>query len=297
DRNGARAQFERALHEDRLGYYAQLAARRLSALGETAPAFEATPAAFPRPNLRSLPEEVQFYRKLGLYAEAGDAVTRALGQEADRVRRVAALLETGDVSRIFAAAEPLFDRALEGPPSTDRAWIWQALLPQPYVRTVREQCERQRLDPNLFYGHMQVESHYKAKAVSGADALGLMQLLPETATSVAQELGIEVVRADVTRPYLNITLGAAYLSGLVQRYHGQFPLAIAAYNAGTHKIDEWLARTEEIELDEWVESIPVEQTRNYVRRVISAWSRYHAFSQPDQPWALPLPEKVSLHAD
>ncbi len=300
DRAGARAQFARALREDRLGYYAQLAARRLVALGEPSPpAFEATPGALARPTLRALPEEVTFYRRLGLYADAGDAANRFLGQEADRVRRVAALLESGDANRIFAAAEPLFDRALEGPPTPERSWIWQALLPRPYARTVYEQCQRQRLDPSLFYGHMQVESHYKAKAVSGADALGLLQLLPETAASVAEGLGIEVERADLTRPYLNITLGAAYLSGLVQRYHGQYPLAIAAYNAGTHKVDEWLAHEGEhgSELDAWVESIPVEQTRNYVRRVITAWSRYHALLAPDQPWALPLPEKVSLHAD
>jgi soluble lytic murein transglycosylase len=121
-----------------------------------------------------------------------------------------------------------------------------------------------------------------------------MQLLPQTASKVGQGIGLEVARTDLMRPYLNITLGAAYLGELVARYQRQFPLAIAAYNAGTFKVDEWLGRAHEHELDRWVEHIPVEQTRNYVRRVIAAWSRYHALSDPSTPWDLPLPEKVSL---
>ncbi|MDB4977225.1 MAG: Soluble lytic murein transglycosylase precursor [Myxococcaceae bacterium] len=295
DAQKARALFTRALREDRLGWYAQLAARRLIALGEPPPrAFEAAPSPLPRPAVKAVPEEVRFYHDLGLYSEAADAASRFLGPEPDRARRAAVLSEAGEANRLFVAAEPLFDRALEGPASGPRAWIWDALLPKPYWRVVREQTERQGLDPALFYGHMQVESHYKARAVSSADALGLMQLLPETALTVAKSLGIDSDRSRLMRPHLNIMLGAAYLSGLIKQYDGQFPMAIAAYNAGTHKVDEWTGK-KEVELDIWVETIPVEQTRNYVRRVVTAWSRYHALTTPDDAWGLPLPEKVRLH--
>ena len=295
DETKARALFSRTIREDRLGYYAQLAARRLIALGDPPPqAFEPSPSPLPRPTVKAVPEEVRFYRDLGLYTEAADAASRFLGPESDRARRAAVLSEAGEANRLFTAAEPLFDKALEGPPTGARAWIWDALMPKPYWRVVREQTDRQALDPALFYGHMQVESHYKARAVSSADAIGLMQLLPETALTVAKSLGIDSDRSALMRPHLNITLGAAYLSGLVKQYGGQFPMAIAAYNAGTHKVDEWTSKKEAVELDIWVESIPVEQTRNYVRRVITAWSRYHALATPDEPWGLPLPEKVRL---
>jgi len=290
----ARELFTRALHEDPLGYYAQLSARRLMALGDKKPgAYLATPTPLARPPVKALPPEVAFYRELGLYTEAADAVSRFLGQESDRAKRTSAMREAGEANRSFVAAEPLFERALEGPPNATRRWIWEALLPRPYLRVVREQTGRQELDPSLFYGHMQVESHYKPRAISGADALGLMQLLPETADSVAKSLGIESDRNKLLRPHVNITLGAAYLSGLVKRYQSQFPLAIAAYNAGTHKVDEWTGKSEH-DLDLWVEHIPVGETRNYVRRVITAWARYHALEHPDQPWDLPLPEKVRL---
>ncbi|MET0284518.1 MAG: lytic transglycosylase domain-containing protein [Polyangiales bacterium] len=296
EKNEARAKelYLRALHEDRLGYYSQMAARRLMAMGVEAPrAYADNPAPLAMPKLKGLPPEVQFYRELGLYSDAADAVSRFLGAEPDRAKRAAAMREAGEANRLFVAAEPLFERALEGPPTSERVWIWEALLPRPYVRVVAEQTSRQQLDPSLFYGHMQVESHYKPKAVSGADALGLMQLIPETGAKVAKSLGIRGTRSDILRPNVNITLGAAYLSGLVQEYDGQFPLAIAAYNAGTAKVDEWTGRHEQ-DLDLWVELIPVQETRNYVRRVITAWSRYHALGDPEHPWDLPLPAKLKL---
>lgn len=296
DESEARAQFTRVLEEDRLGYYAQLAARRLMALGIEQPtAFAPDSKPLPRPKLATLPPEVRFYRDLGLYADAADAAIRFLGQEPDRARRIAALLEAGEPNRVSAAAEPLIDRILEAFPTPEHEWAWNALLPRPYLHIVSEQTERNHLDPALFYGHMQVESHYKPRVISSADAMGLMQMLPQTAAKVAEGLQLKFERSDLMRPHINITLGASYLAGLVARYQGQFPLAIAAYNAGTTKVDEWLGRhNAEFELDRWVESIPVEQTRNYVRRVIGGWSRYHALSDPIHPWDLPLPEKVRL---
>ncbi|MEY4511538.1 MAG: hypothetical protein RLZZ450_3660 [Pseudomonadota bacterium] len=298
DQKRARELLMRALREDPLGYYAQLSARRLIALGEPPPsAFVDKPAPLVRPPVKALPPEVAFYRELGLYDEAADVVARVLGQETDRAKRTSAMREAGEANHTFVAAEPLFEKALEGRPDAARIWVWEALLPKPYLRIVREQTARHDVDPALFYGHMQVESHYKPRAVSGADAIGLMQLLPETASSVAKGLGIESDRHTLMRPYLNITLGAAYLGGLIKRYQGQFPLAIAAYNAGTHKVEEWTPKGEGIELDLWVETIPVGETRNYVRRVITAWGRYRALETPDDPWAIPLPDKVRIHTE
>ncbi|MET0343669.1 MAG: lytic transglycosylase domain-containing protein [Polyangiales bacterium] len=293
DEGEARVHFTRVLHEERLGYYAQLAARRLRALGALPPAFELSPPALVRPRVENLPSEVGFYADLGLYADAADAASRFVGTRVDTPLRIAALLEAGEASRLHAAAEPLADAILAGTPDATRTWAWTALLPRPYLTTVTAETTRHAIDPDLFYGHMQIESRYRPRVVSGADAIGLMQLLPETARVVAKEQGHDFTRADLLRPHRNVALGAAYLGSLLTRYARQFPVAIAAYNAGTFKVEEWLGRGEH-ELDRWVEHIPVEQTRNYVRRVIGAWSRYHALSDPHDPWTLPLPEKVSF---
>lgn len=94
-----------------------------------------------------------------------------------------------------------------------------------------------------------------------------------------------------------MALGAAYLGQLVQLYKGQVPLAIAAYNAGSERVNEWLKRTGRVELDRWVEEIPVEQTRNYVRRVITAWARYRLAAAPTEAWNLSLPSHVALARD
>jgi len=298
DEAAAKLAFRETLWIDPLNWYAQLAARRLMAMGEALPtpypsSTEVTsqPPGLAQPAV-SVPEDVRFYRALGLYADASRAAERATQGLKDRLTLAAAHSASGDPVRSHATAEPLLPSLLKGPPTPDNDWLWRAAFPSPYGELVRSATEARGLPTTLFYGHMQVESRYKPAVVSGADAIGLMQLLPGTAQSVAKGLGLSVDRTSLKRPSQNIPLGAAYLSGLVRRYDNQFPLAIAAYNAGTQRVDGWLARGCPCELDRWVEGIPVEQTRNYVRRVVTAWARYHYFTTPSDPWGVALPAQV-----
>ncbi len=307
DTKRAKQAFLETLRNERLGYYAQLAARQLIALGEPAPnPFEAT-AALPALPALTPPPEVLFYRALGLSAEAAEAAKEWLAAQPDRYARIAALRFTGDAEQLHRAAEPLHAEILARAPTEGERWLWEALLPRPFATSVEQSTAEQGLPTALFYGHMQVESRYKPRAVSGADALGLMQLLPSTAKAVAAGLKIPSDRASLMRPHVNVALGARYLAGLISRYRGQLPLAIAAYNAGTQRIDSSLpsapgkkgkgARARRMELDRWVEQISIEQTRNYVRRVLGAYSRYHALEDPSKPWDLPLGEHVSIGAE
>ena len=109
-------------------------------------------------------------------------------------------------------------------------------------------------------------------------------------------MALEATRscASLMRPVVNISLGSRYLAGLISRYRDQLPLAIAAYNAGTTRVDSLLPPCQRVELDKWVERMPIEQTRNYIRRVLSAYSRYRALETPANAWDFPLPEHVSL---
>jgi soluble lytic murein transglycosylase len=283
----AEAAYGRAITADGLGYYALLAVRALEGDKKPVPPpFPRADKAPPEPKLTA-PPEVLFYAGLLLTDDAVCAAGPWLKSLATPRERARGALFTADADRSFTQAAPLMDDAIAEGPRTS-GWLWGGLFPRPYESLVEAATAREELPIELFYGHMQVESRYRPAVVSSADAIGLMQLLPTTATRVGEPLGIRVTRTSLTRPAINITLGASYLGGLVRRYGGQEPLAIAAYNAGTERVDEWIRRMGKVELARWVEEIPVEQTRNYVRRVVTAWARYRAHHAPDEAWALPL---------
>jgi soluble lytic murein transglycosylase len=127
------------------------------------------------------------------------------------------------------------------------------------------------LPPALVLGLARQESEFNATAVSGAGAIGLMQLRPGTARDVAQALGIDHTTGMLSDdPMHNLRLGSRYLADLVKRYDGNWPRAIAAYNAGFNRVDGWAptpSKSPEQVVD-WIESIPFPETRSYVQRVL-----------------------------
>lgn len=123
-------------------------------------------------------------------------------------------------------------------------------------------------------GIIRQESAFDAKAASPAGALGLMQLLPSTAKAIAKELKIKKFKdTQLLDPKVNVTLGRAYLSKLVNHFKGSYILATAAYNAGPSRVQEWIftygdPRQAGTDVVDWIESIPFDETRNYVQRVM-----------------------------
>ncbi|MGH7040895.1 MAG: transglycosylase SLT domain-containing protein, partial [Acetobacteraceae bacterium] len=130
------------------------------------------------------------------------------------------------------------------------------------------------VDPAVTLALIRQESSFDRGAVSPAGALGLMQLLPGTAAQVARRLGAPVTEVALTGDALrNMQLGTAYLAQLLARYDGCLPLAVAAYNAGPHRVDRWLVengdpRPHASAMVDWIELIPYGETRNYVQRVL-----------------------------
>lgn len=126
------------------------------------------------------------------------------------------------------------------------------------------------------------ESELDQGAVSPAGARGLMQLMPNTAREVADQLGMEYSLSRLTTDWrYNATLGTAYLGSLLEEYGGSYIIAFAAYNAGPHRADRWLEtygdpRTGKIDPVDWIEQIPFRETRNYVMRVIEGLHVYRA---------------------
>lgn len=124
------------------------------------------------------------------------------------------------------------------------------------------------------------ESEMNSKAVSRAGARGLMQLMPGTAKEVTKSLGLAYSRTRLTGdPVYNVTLGSHYLAGLLRRFSGNPVLALAAYNAGPGRADQWIGRNGDprnpnVDAIDWIERIPFAETRNYVQRVLEGAQVY-----------------------
>ncbi len=129
-------------------------------------------------------------------------------------------------------------------------------------------------DPALVFGLSRQESEFNPRAVSSADARGLMQLLPSTANITARKHKLAYEKAWLLdEPTYNTLLGMAHLSVLLERIDGSYIMTIAAYNAGARRVDQWVRdygdpRDPKIDPIDWVESIPFKETRNYVQRVL-----------------------------
>jgi soluble lytic murein transglycosylase len=137
-----------------------------------------------------------------------------------------------------------------------------------------------RPEAPLIHALIRQESTFNNKAVSSAGARGLMQLMPTTAQQVANTLGIQHNHGRLTAdPAYNIRLGSSYMQDLLDRFNGSYVLSIAAYNAGPGRVREWLdtfgdPRAEGVDVVDWIELIPIYETRNYVQRVMEALHVY-----------------------
>ena len=140
-----------------------------------------------------------------------------------------------------------------------------------------------KAEPAFVLGLIRQESAFNAQAQSGVGAMGLMQLMPDTAQQMAKQMKIAKFKtASLTAdPKLNVTLGRAYLDKLIDRFNGSYLLATAAYNAGPSRVREWIdqygdPRAADTDVVDWIESIPFDETRNYVQRVMENLQVYRS---------------------
>jgi soluble lytic murein transglycosylase len=142
------------------------------------------------------------------------------------------------------------------------------LYPQPHEAEVAAAAKLTDLEPHLLYGVLRQESLFRTDAASSAGALGIAQLTPATARETARRWSLPTPsRADLFDPKVSITLGAARLAELRERFGRELPLALGAYNAGEAAAARWLP-PRETDRDVWIENIPYNETRAYVRRVL-----------------------------
>jgi soluble lytic murein transglycosylase len=152
------------------------------------------------------------------------------------------------------------------------------VLPHLYPMAVAGVAEAQ--DPALVLAVIRQESAFRVGASSRAGALGLMQLMPATAREVAEKESVIYRKRRLTRdPYYNVRLGRAYLSHMIDYFDGSYVLAIASYNAGPGRARQWVEawgdpRDPNVNVIDWIERIPFDETRNYVQRVLENLTMY-----------------------
>ncbi|MGY0620542.1 transglycosylase SLT domain-containing protein [Lysobacter sp. A378] len=171
----------------------------------------------------------------------------------------------------LAQANGWFDRAVFSlGKAPGEKQLYTLRFPLHHDATIRSQAARNDLDPAWVAAEIRAESIFNPKARSGANALGLMQVLPSTGAAVARRIGQPWGGSDsLYDPDTNIALGTAYLRQMLDQYGGKPYFAIAGYNAGPAPLGRWQAQRPSMDADFWIETISYRETREYVARVLA----------------------------
>ena len=289
----ARAFYQKLSDRYRNYYYAELARERLKKL----PPGSDPPGEYPlldripplehgeKITLAEAPPDDLHYQKAKLLGNGGliDLAVRELDKAA-----------VDDQDKSWAPAETAqlysdtghYDRAIEvmkrsvpsyfavDIPTLPREY-WDALFPRPFWPDLKRFSVANGLDPYLVASLIRQESEFNPAAVSRANAVGLMQLLPRTGKLVAHQVAMK--RYNPSQLYtapVNLELGTRYFRGMVDKFGGSFEQALAAYNAGSDRVEEWMGQGKYRDAAEFVESIPFTETREYVQAIMRNASVY-----------------------
>jgi soluble lytic murein transglycosylase len=153
--------------------------------------------------------------------------------------------------------------------------VWQILFPLQYADMLSASSSEAGVDPALVAAVIQQESTFDPEAVSGAGAHGLMQLMPPTGRELARDIGIKKLQVpQLHDPAIGLKLGTRYLADMIARFGGKVERAVAAYNAGPHRVAVWNLARPGMTAEEFVDTIPFSETRTYVMTVLAGQEQY-----------------------
>lgn len=261
-------------------FYAQMARQRLAGLGDAQPVpqpqldrFQAAPV----PHLEeSFPADSPHLAKARLLANAGlnDYIAQEIAADPDS-SSWSALAEAqiyasyGETYRAMRALKRALPYAASAPIKSIPLAYWRILFPEAWWDTIKAESAKNGLDPYLVASLIRQESEFNPAVVSYANAYGLMQLLPSVGKAMAREEGMSHFETfQLLDPATNIRLGTRYLRKMIDRFGGVPEYALAAYNAGDERVADWQAAGPYHGIDEFVESIPFTQTREYVQGIL-----------------------------
>ncbi|HZU11017.1 MAG TPA: transglycosylase SLT domain-containing protein, partial [Pseudacidobacterium sp.] len=261
-------------------YYAAIAQQRLQELGSVKPATLAfldsmQPETIPTLS-DDIPDDDPHVVRAHLLANAGlnEYIAPEI-QAADGSDEWGALAEAkiyasyGETWRAMRAMKRAIPFYTSAPVDALPMEYWRILFPQAYWSTIKAESEKNRLDPYMVASLIRQESEFNPNAISRANAYGLMQLLPSVGRSMAKEEGIRHFSTnDLLDPVTNIRLGTRYLRQTLDKFNNQPEYTFAAYNAGDNRVTDWQSIGSYTGIDEFVESIPFTETREYVQAIL-----------------------------
>jgi soluble lytic murein transglycosylase len=249
-------------------------------IGGTPTNGEATPAVTPRAEIEQQPayrRAIEF-KTLGLESDAVRelaGLTDRYSRDPDVLMALATMLnEVGAYHHALRLVRARFRDKLERTGGIVDPSLWKVAYPTGLVPLIKGQGASQ-VDPYLVAAIIREESQFDRQAVSRVGAIGLMQVMPATANSVTQRLGLPAVgRDDLFDQETNIQIGVRYVEQLLEQFSGNIVLTIASYNAGPIVVRSWIALHPGRSQDEFIELIPYQETRQYVKRVLRSYREY-----------------------
>lgn len=261
-------------------FYAQMARERLAALGHVEAAVLPQLASFHVPSIPHLeamaPPDSPYIAKARLVANAGlnEYVGREIAEDPDSgdwsaLAEAQIYASFGETFRAMRALKRALPYAASAPIDSIPLVYWRILFPEAWWQTIKTESAKNGLDPYLVASLIRQESEFNPSVISYANAYGLMQIEPSVGRMLARQEGIYGFRTfQLLNPEMNIRLGTLYLKQLIDRFGGVEEYALAAYNAGTSRVVDWQAAGPYHGMDEFVESIPFTQTREYVQAIL-----------------------------
>ena len=272
-------------------FYAQMAKERLAALGNAQPVAQPQLDRLQAPPVpileESFPVDSPQLAKARLLANAGlnDYIAQEIAADPDS-SSWSALAEAqiyasyGETYRAMRALKRGLPYAATAPIKSIPLVYWRILFPEPWWATIKAESAKNNLDPYLVVSLIRQESEFNPSVISYANAYGLMQLLPSTGKAMAREEGISHFQTfQLLDPEMNIRLGTRFLRQMVDKVGGVQEYALAAYNAGDERVVDWQAAGPYSGIDEFVESIPFTQTREYVEAILRNEEMYKAIDE------------------
>ncbi|HEX6770978.1 MAG TPA: transglycosylase SLT domain-containing protein [Acidobacteriaceae bacterium] len=261
-------------------YYAQQAALRFAELGNVTPAAAPELDSIQPPAIPALtddvPEDDPHVVRAKLLANAGlneyisSEIQAAEGSDEWGAFAEAEIYhsygEDAKAMRVMKRALPFYTSAPIG--SIPMAY-WRILFPEPYWGTIENESTKNSLDPYMVASLIRQESEFNPTVISYANAWGLMQLLPRVGAEMAHKDGIRHFdHNELLNPLVNIKLGTKYLREMLDQLDDKPEYAFAAYNAGADRVTDWRSGAPFHGMDEFVESIPFTETREYVQAIV-----------------------------
>jgi soluble lytic murein transglycosylase len=272
-------------------FYAQMSRARLVALGDMQPApvpqLDILQPVTPPVLVDSFPAESPQLAGARLLANAGlnEYIAREIAADPDS-SSWSALAEAqiyssyGETFRAMRAMKRALPTAASAPIKAVPLAYWRILFPEPWWDIIKAESAKNNLDPYLVASLIRQESEFNPSVVSYANAWGLMQLLPPVGKALAKEEGMSHFQTfQLLDPETNIRLGTRYLRQRIERFGGVPEYALAAYNAGDSRVVDWEAAGPYQGMDEFVESIPFTQTREYVEAILRNVETYRAIDE------------------